>query len=71
MFFESIFTSTIVIFISSCAYRSFVNKAFRKVIASFGGRWCWIFHNFRNMFPDDIIDVRHTTVPYFDVIFVE
>ena len=72
--FESIFTSTIVIFISSCTNRCFVNKAFRKTvaihrticfstaIASFGGRWCWIFHNFRIMFPDDIVHVRHTTV---------
>ena len=29
-FFESIFTNTVVIFISSCTYRCFVNKAFRK-----------------------------------------
>ena len=72
-FFESIFTSTLVIFVSSCTNRCFVNKAFRKTfaihrtvcfsttIASFGSRWCWIFHNFRIMFPDDIVYVRHTT----------
>ena len=73
-FFENIFTKTMVIYISSCTNTCFVNKAFRKTftihrivcfstaIASFGGRWCWTFHNFRIMFPDDIVHVRHTTV---------
>ena len=73
-FFERIFTSTIVIFISSCTSRCFVNKAFRKTvtihraicfsmaIASFGSRWCWIFYNFRIVFLDDIVHVRHTTI---------
>ena len=82
-FFESIFTSTTAIFISNCTTRCFVNKAVRKsvtvhrtvcfstAIASFGGRWCWIFHNFRIMFPNDIVQVRHITVTYSDVISVE
>ena len=72
--FESIFKSTTVIFISSFINRYFVNKAFRKTvtihrivcfstaIASFGSTWCWIVHNFRIMFPDDIVHARHTTV---------
>ena len=66
-FFESIFTSTMVIFISSYTNGCFVNKTFRKAvtihrtvcfsttIASFGGRFCWIFHNFRIMFLDDTV----------------
>ena len=73
-FFESIFTSTIVIFISSCSNRCFVNKVFSKTlsilrtvcysvaIASFGSRWCWIFQSLRIMLPNDIVHVRHTTV---------
>ena len=83
IFFKSIFTSTIVIFISSCTKRSFENKAFRKrvtthgrvyfwtAVASFGGRWCWIFYNFKIVFPDEIVHVRHTTLTGFDVISVE
>ena len=31
-FFESIFTSTLVIFVISCTNRCFVNKAFRKTV---------------------------------------
>ena len=73
-FFESIFISTLLIFISSCTNRCFVNKAFRKTVtihrtvcfstalASFSERWCWIFHSFRIMFPDDIVYARRTIV---------
>ena len=73
-FFESIFISTLLIFISSCTNRCFANKAFRKTvtihrtvcfstaIASFSERWCWIFHSFRIMFPDDIVYARRTIV---------
>ena len=32
-FFESVFTSTIVIFISSCFSRYFLNKALRKTVS--------------------------------------
>ena len=70
-FFESILTSTIVIFIKSCINRCFVNKelkktvtihrtvCFSKTIASFDGRWC---NNFRIIFSDDIVHIRHKTV---------
>ena len=73
-FFESIFTSTIKIIISSCSNKCFVNKAFKKTliihrtvcfstaVASFGGRWCWVFRNFIIIFLDDIVDVRDTPV---------
>ena len=73
MLFESVFTKTIAIFISSCINRCFVNKALRKTVtihrtvcfltavANFNGRWCWIFYNFRIMFSGDIIHGRHIT----------
>ena len=73
-FLQRIFTSTIIIFISSCTNKCFVNKVFRKTvsilrtvcfsvaIASFGSRWCWIFYSLRIMLPNDIFHARHTTV---------
>ena len=47
---------------SALAIRSFSKRYFLTAIASFNCRWCWIFHNSRIMFPDDIIHTRHTVV---------